>query len=126
MGFEVSLENMEWRTFLSNVSETQFDIARAGWIGDYPDPNTFLDMFVTDGPNNQTNWSNQQYDELIESAKTQRGDERLKALSDAEKILMEEQPIIPIYYYVSKNMVSDRVKGFSANIQDVHLSLIHI
>ena len=120
LGIEVRLENMEWRTFLSNVSETQFDIARAGWIGDYPDPNTFLDMFVTDGPNNQTNWSNQQYDELIESAKTLRGDERLKALSDAEKILMEEQPIIPIYYYVSKNMVSDRVKGFSANIQDVH------
>ena len=77
-------------------------------------------MFVTDGPNNQTNWSNQQYDALIESAKTLRGEERLKALSEAEKILMEEQPIIPIYYYVSKNMVSDRVKGFSANIQDVH------
>ena len=120
LGIEVRLENMEWRTFLSNVSETQFDIARAGWIGDYPDPNTFLDMFVTDGPNNQTNWSSQRYDELIESAKTLRGNERLKALSEAEKILMEEQPIIPIYYYVSKNMVSGRVKGFSANIQDVH------
>ena len=121
LGVNVQLENYEWRTFLATLSQKDYEVARSGWIGDYPDPNTFLDMFVTDGANNQTNWSNARYDELIEQAKFEPDyQKRLGLLTEAEQILMDEQPIIPIYFYVSKNLVKPHVLGFSSNVQDVH------
>lgn len=121
LGVNVQLENYEWRTFLATLSQKDYEVARSGWIGDYPDPNTFLDMFVTDGANNQTNWSNARYDELIEQAKFEPDYQiRLGLLTEAEQILMDEQPIIPIYFYVSKNLVQPHVLGFSNNVQDVH------
>jgi oligopeptide transport system substrate-binding protein len=120
LGIKCELRNLEWGSFLPTLSNTQYSVARSGWIGDYPDANTFLDMFVSNGPNNQTNWKNTQYDQLIEKAKQASGEERLKILHDAERILMDELPIIPIYFQVSKNMVNPRVRGFSSNIQDIH------
>lgn len=121
LGIEVSLRNLEWGTFLDTLHKTDYAVARSGWIGDYADPNTFLDMFITDGSNNQTNWSNEEYDDLIEAAKSETNPTaRLKLLHKAERILMDEQPIIPIYFYRSINMVHPRVHGFAANIQDVH------
>ena len=78
-------------------------------------------MFLTGGANNQTNWSNSAYDELIEAAKSESdASKRMEILQQAEGILMSELPIIPIYFYVSTNLVNPRVKGFSGNIQDVH------
>jgi oligopeptide transport system substrate-binding protein len=85
---------------------------RSGWIGDYVDPMTFMDMFVTDGGNNNTNWSNAQYDKLIDIAKkTANQKVRMKAMHDAEKILMDEMPIIPIYFYTKPYLMKDWVKG---------------
>jgi oligopeptide transport system substrate-binding protein len=120
LGIRCELRNLEWGTFLDTLTNTKFDVARSAWVGDYPDPNTFLDMFVTNGPNNQTNWSNAEYDKLIEEAKYLSGDERMAVLTKAERILMDELPIIPIYFYVSKNMVNPKVKGFYNSIQDLH------
>jgi oligopeptide transport system substrate-binding protein len=120
LGIKCELRVLEWGSFLDTLSNGKYTVARSAWIGDYPDPNTFLDMFVTDGPNNQTNWSNQEYDRLIEAAKKAPAEERLKLLTQAERILMDEVPILPIYFYVSKNMVNPRVKGFTSNIQDIH------
>ena len=121
LGIEIELRNLEWGTFLDTLSQRDYWVSRSGWIGDYPDPNTFLDMFVTAGPNNQTNWSRADYDALIESAKSEADSvKRMQMLQQAEKILMSELPIIPIYFYVSTNLVKPRVKGFSGNIQDVH------
>jgi oligopeptide transport system substrate-binding protein len=128
LGINVILRNLEWATYLDTIHKTDYAVARAGWIGDYADANTFLDMFVTDGTNNQTNWSNKKYDGLIEAAKSEIDvAARLSLLHQAEQILMDEQPIIPIYFYRSINMVQPRVEGFSANIQDVHpLHLLRI
>lgn len=127
LGIKCELRNLEWSSYLSTVSNGGYSVARAGWIGDYPDPNTFLDMFVTDGPNNQTNWSNKEYDRLIEESKKLSGEERLQVMAQAEKILMDELPILPVYFYVSKNMVNPRVKGFHSNLQDMHpLELLSI
>ena len=87
LGVNVQLENYEWRTFLATLSQKDYEVARSGWIGDYPDPNTFLDMFVTDGANNQTNWSNARYDDLIEQAKFEPDyQKRLGLLTEAEQI----------------------------------------
>jgi oligopeptide transport system substrate-binding protein len=120
LGINCELRNLEWGSFLDTLSNQKYMVSRSGWIGDYPDPNTFLDMFVTNGPNNQTGWSNAEYDRLIEAAKHVSAKERLELLSQAERILMDELPILPIYFYVTKNMVNPRVKGFSSNIQDIH------
>jgi oligopeptide transport system substrate-binding protein len=121
LGINVILRNLEWGTFLDTLNETDYAVARSGWIGDYADANTFLDMFVTGGTNNETNWGNSEYDQLIKNAgKEKDAERRLEILYQAERILMDEMPIIPIYFYRSINMVQDRVEGFSANIQDIH------
>ena len=113
LGIEnVKLTNQEWKVYLNSRKEGDFHIARAGWIGDYLDPMTFLNMFVTDSEMNDGRWSNARYDELIALAKST-GDQkvRMEAMHEAEKILMEEMPIIPIYYYVQNVCVHDYVKG---------------
>jgi oligopeptide transport system substrate-binding protein len=121
LGINVELRNLEWGVYLDTVTNTQFQVARAGWIADYPDPNTFLDMWLTDGPQNNTNWSNPEYDDLIRQASMESDpQQRLKILQAAEAILMEEQPIIPIYFYVTTHMVNPRVSGFHRNVMDIH------
>jgi oligopeptide transport system substrate-binding protein len=87
------------------------------------DPNTFLDLWVTGGGNNQTGWSNARYDELIAGAacKLVSRKERSQALQRAERILIQDDvPVLPLYTYVNKGMLSRRVKGWHPNILDQH------
>ncbi len=121
LGINVSLENAEWKVYLDKVNNMDYQIARAGWIGDYVDPNTFADMFVTDGGNNNTGWSNARYDELIQMAKVEQdSDKRMEYFAESEKILMNELPLIPIYYYVNVYMLKNYVNGIYENILDNH------
>ncbi len=117
----IELQNMEWGSFLDKVQQGDYQIARAGWIADYPDPNTFLDMWVTDGPQNNTNWSNQRFDQLIaDAAKQTDPEQRLAMLREAETIWVDELPAVPIYFYTSINMVKPHVDGFFPTAQDLH------
>lgn len=128
LGIEVGLYNQEWKVYLDSRRKLNYDVARAGWIGDYPDPNTFLDMFVTDGGNNQTGWSNKEYDELIaKAARTPDEKQRFSYFKQAEEILLKELPILPIYFYTKPRLVSGKLKmqtnagklvDFTANVQD--------
>jgi oligopeptide transport system substrate-binding protein len=68
LGIDVLPKNQEWQAYQDNVNLLKYDIARAGWIADYNDPNTFLDMWITNGGNNQTGWSHPTYDRLIQTA----------------------------------------------------------
>jgi oligopeptide transport system substrate-binding protein len=78
-------------------------------------------MFVTDGEQNNTGWSNPQYDALIEQAAREVDPEkRMQIFRRAERMLMDELPILPIYFYVSKNMVNPHVRGFYNNLRDMH------
>jgi len=121
LGLKVSYRSLEWGTYLSTVDKLGYDISRSGWTGDYPDPNTFLNLFVSHGEQNQTGWKNPQYDKLIEAAGRETDPQRrMRIFHDAEVILMDELPIIPIYSYVIVNMVKPYVHGFYANAQDVH------
>ncbi|MBC8355398.1 MAG: peptide ABC transporter substrate-binding protein [Planctomycetes bacterium] len=121
LGIDAELKNSEWTTYLSSIHSQEYSIARAGWVPDYPDANTFIDMWVTGGENNETGWGNPDYDAFVKKAAEEPGlDRRLRWMEQAEEILMAELPIIPIYYYVSKGMVSPRVKGFFPNVQDQH------
>lgn len=120
LNIDVTMINEEWKVYLDSRERMDYTLARAAWIGDYVDPNSFLDMWITDGGNNKTGWSNAEYDDLIlrqiPAMKTH--EERLAGFYKAETILMQELPIIPIYTYSTKHLVSPSVKGMPANIMD--------
>lgn len=120
LGIEVTLSNQEWKVYLDSVSEMNFDMARRGWIGDYVDPNNFLDLYLSDGGNNNTGFSDPVYDEMIleraPQAKTR--EERFRIFHAAETRLMEEMPIIPVYTYASKHLKHPSVKGLPPNLMD--------
>ena len=121
LGIDVELQNMEWNSYLAAQHALEYDVSRSGWIGDYLDPNTFLDLFLSGNPNNQTGWNSAQFDKLLDAAaKETRPAERMQLLHEAETLLLEEMPVIPLYYRVSKNLVRPYVHGFFPNLQDVH------
>ena len=118
IGVNVELSNQEWAVFLNTRQNGEYEIARHGWIGDYVDPMTFLDLWVTDGGNNDSGFSNEKYDELIAAAKVETdAAKRLEILREAEDILMDEMPIFPIYYYTTVTAAND-------NVKDVHISTL--
>lgn len=121
LGIEAKLLNQEWKVYLDTQSNLEYDVSRSAWIGDYADPNTFLDMFLTGGENNKTGWGNAEYDLLIARAGTEFDPvKRMQILREAEQILIDELPILPIYYYSTQNIVAPRLGGFYENIQDEH------
>ena len=121
LGIKITLTNVDWKVYLDRESQGQYQISRAGWIGDYVDPNSFLDMMVTDRGNNKTGWSNKQYDSYVKKATFANNEaERLKNFSKAEEILMDELPIIPIYTYTRVYMLRNEVKGWYPNMLDTH------
>ena len=99
----------------------QYQMARKAWVGDYPDPNTFLDMWVTDNPQSNTNWSNAEYDRLITQASTEQDPaNRMAMLRNAETLLATELPVIPIYFYTSSELAKSNIDGFAPPAQDLH------
>ncbi len=112
IGVNVELTNQEWAVFVNTRQNGEYEIARHGWIADYTDPMTFLDMWVTGGGNNDAGFSNPEYDSLIAQAKVETDvDKRAEMMRKAEDILMDEMPVLPIYYYTSVNAAQPNVKG---------------
>ena len=121
LNIDITLVNQEWKVFLAAQRQIDYQICRAGWIGDYVDPNTFLDMWTSWSQQNQTGWSSEEYDGLIrEASRTQNMKARLELFQEAEAILMDEVPIIPIYIYTRVYALHPSVKGWFANILDHH------
>jgi len=123
LGINVVLENQEWQTYLANRNAGNFQVARAGWVGDYQDPNTFLDMFITGAGMNGGKYSNETYDLLInEAARMPAGGDRMGALKTAEDIMInQDQAIMPFYYYVTLNMIdTNKWGGWYPNTMDYH------
>lgn len=111
LGINVTITNQEWGVYLESRDNGRYQVSRAGWVADYNDPMTFIDMWITDGGNNDTFWSNKEYDRLIALAKSSGdADVRMKAMHDAEKILMAEMPIMPIYFYTRPYLQSKRLQ----------------
>ncbi|WP_299322312.1 ABC transporter substrate-binding protein [Parasphingopyxis sp.] len=119
LGIEVGIYNQEWKVYLDSQSSLDYDISRSGWIADYVHPMTFLELFTTGNGNNDTGWSNTQYDRLIRQAQAATTeDQRIDLLTQAEGILMEDLPVVPIYWYTRVYMRDPRVQGWNAKILD--------
>jgi oligopeptide transport system substrate-binding protein len=121
LGIEVKLYNQDWKSSLITISNLDYQVARSSWIGDYPDPNTFLDTMTTGNGNNRTGFTNKKYDTLIRSAaNTINQQQRFEYFQQAEQILAVEVPIIPIYTYTRNYLRSTDVKGWHDNVLDYH------
>jgi len=121
LGIEVELVNMEWKVYLEHLTRVDYHIARRGWVADYPDPNTFLDMFQTNSGNNNTKWSNKDYDRMVDEASREKDPKkRLEILGKCERLLMDEMPILPIYWYVTQCMWRPETRGMFDNAMNVH------
>jgi oligopeptide transport system substrate-binding protein len=119
LGINVTLTNQEWKVYLNSTSNEQmaFDLARAGWIGDVVDAMNFLECFTTGNGNNRTGWSNAEYDRLLAEAMTKNDrDERNALYQQAEAILVDEVPILPIYHYTRTFLIQKNVRGFEGNV----------
>lgn len=113
LGVKVTLNNQEWAAFLQTRKDGDYSIARNGWIADYNDPISFLDMWLTGGGNNDAQYANADYDALIKKAKvTTDAEERMKLLHQAEdKLIGEDHVLSPLYFYTEKYMLKDGIKG---------------
>lgn len=119
LNLDIAIENQEWKVFLSNRKQHNFEIARAGSSSSYADPLDFLSSYVTGHGMNDTSWSNAEYDALVEQALKEMNTEKRYALMEqAEDILMEELPLVPINYYVSSYLIAPKVKGVVLNSID--------
>ena len=113
LGVTVTLSNQDWNVFLESRKQGDYQIARNGWIADYNDPCSFLDMWYTDGGNNDAQYSNPEYDAQIDAAKaTSNQEERMAAFHAAEDILIEQDSVLaPIYFYTQTYMLADDIQG---------------
>ena len=120
LNIDVTISNQEWKVYLNSVSQRDFQVARRGWIGDYVDANNFLDLFITDGGNNNTGYASDEFDDIILNLapKAKSRDERYGLFYKAETMMMNEMPIIPIYTYTSKHLVHPSVEGIYPNLMD--------
>jgi oligopeptide transport system substrate-binding protein len=112
LGVDLDVESMPNKLRIERQKNRQYDITFAGWGADYNDPMTFLDMWVTGGQFNEVGYSNPQYDKLVKQAQIETdAKNRAKELADAEKILMQDMPIGPIYYRAQMWLVRPTIKG---------------
>ncbi len=121
LGVEVRLTNQEWAAYQDTQHTHNYQMMRAGWIADYEDPHVFLEIWSSDNGNNDTLWVNADYDRLLQSAlaaKTQ--DERYGIYQKMDAILVDECPVIPIYYYTHVHAISPKVKGWFPTRLDLH------
>ncbi len=113
LGVTVTLNNQEWNTFLQTRKDGDYSIARNGWIADYNDPMSFLDMWLTGGGNNDAQYKSAEYDALIQQAKAATDPkERAQLMHQAEDVLMGQDWVLnPLYFYTQKYMLSDGIQG---------------
>jgi len=124
LGVEARLVNEEWKVMLqTRLDPSQWQIMRFGWVGDYNDPFTFLEIFESSHGQNFTGYSDPEYDGLIAAiARESDLDRRRTLMQEAEGRVLDAYPVIPVYFYTNKHLVKPYVHGFRANIMDHNYS----
>ena len=119
LGISVGITQQDFTVYLTSQQKLNYDIAWAGWNADYFDPATFIDMWMTDGGNNSTGWSNKDFDKLLEDARQcPDAQQRLAILTEAEKILMRDTPVLPVFFGTRTKLVHPVVKHWQARLLD--------
>ncbi|HVY68575.1 MAG TPA: peptide ABC transporter substrate-binding protein, partial [Verrucomicrobiae bacterium] len=123
LGIHADLRAQEWKVYLNTQGKRDYDISRSSWIGDYNDPTTFLDLFMSNNPNNRTGWASTNYDKLMRRAAAEPDvAKRAGFLRQAEALLVtEEVPIVPIYFFAGLEYYNRAsVKGIFPNLRAEH------
>lgn len=119
LGIDVGIINQDWQVYLDTQRRMAYEICRGAWIGDYLDPMTFLGMWTEGNGNNMTGWANTRYDELLrQSSQAPSPEQRFDLLRDAETLLLEELPILPVYWYATSKLRRPEVKGWRPSLLD--------
>jgi oligopeptide transport system substrate-binding protein len=123
LGIKVLPQKQEWKVYLDSMRKLEYDICRSSWVGDYNDPNTFLELFSSDNGNNRTGWKNQLYDQLIHAAGHEANRaKRFQIFREAEEMLIHREAVIsPVYHYVGIQFYyPDKLGGVQGNLVDEH------
>lgn len=121
LNIRVELVNQEWKVFLKERGGENYDLYRLGWVGDYLDPNSFLEIFTSDADNNMSGWKNAEFDNyVLQANSTLDQEKRFEYFDKAENLLMKELPVLPIYFYVTAYLMQPSVKNWHPNLVDIH------
>lgn len=117
LNIQSELLNQEWQVYMVTRREMNFDVSRAGWAGDFPDPHNFLDLHLSTSGNNHTGWSDPEFDALIRQATGLSNDaERFALYDQAEAILLRDMPLIPLFWHTRTYLMSPNVRGLYPNL----------
>ncbi|WP_051491835.1 peptide ABC transporter substrate-binding protein [Roseivivax isoporae] len=109
LGFDITLNNMEWKVHTDRMQAQDFEMARYAWCGDYNEASTYLDLFTSYSGHNNGEFFNEDYDRIMKESKTAEDPQPL--YQEAEEILAAEMPVIPIYHYAQVDMVAEDIRG---------------
>ena len=117
LGVEIELLNEEWKVFIDTRTKKEYDIAWAGWVFDFVDAMGIMELFTSTSPQNYTGYSNPKFDEAVSNAAYEKDRvKRINYLHEAEKIFMEDMPILPVYFASSIEMKSKRVNNIHRTV----------
>ncbi|MEX2608253.1 MAG: peptide ABC transporter substrate-binding protein [Kiritimatiellia bacterium] len=119
LGIRIRIDNLERQSHFSRRRERDFDLCFLGWVGDYVDPLTFLGLWESSAGNNFAGWNQPDYDALLQRA-ANAGERRMEVLAEAEALLLEELPILPLYFGATQYLKDPRVEGWHENVLDWH------
>jgi oligopeptide transport system substrate-binding protein len=122
LGIDVKILNVEWKVMRAECQQGNFDIARSGWQADYPEPSTFLTVYLSDGGQNDSGWKSVDFDTALNAALAEPDLATRNALyAKAERILLDEAPMIPMYVYSKSMLAAPELEGLEDNPMDLHL-----
>jgi ABC-type oligopeptide transport system substrate-binding subunit len=124
LGVETTLINEEFQVLLANMREAEVtQVFRTSWIGDYNDAHTFLSIVESDNASNMPRYANEEFDAVMDQAARQLNPQwRRVHLEEAERVFLADHAVIPLYFFVSKHLVSPEVRGWGDNVLDYHYS----
>lgn len=121
LGVTVSLENLDWKSLLAVRGTHDFQLVRGGWLGAFNDPLSFSETLASGDPNNVSGWSNPRYDEAVRAAASELDPARRAQLyAEANRIVVEDMPILPLYQPVRNYALNPRLRGWWPNLLDRH------
>ena len=114
LGINVRIEQRESKTYYTRMKALEYGVVTGGWIGDYPDPTTFLDMWKTGDGSNRTGWGSKAYEAILKQAEVETDPtQRIRTLEKAEKLMLQEMPFAPVYHYNKNYLIHKDVENWN-------------